>query len=174
MHTQYFKGKEIKVSSRKPQSLFSKKWWLALPQLAMFQELKALLTNLKHRQNCGFKKMWMQIVFKAGTALNCKVQMGAGFKENWLEILSFLRSTFSTPAREHKVLHITGKKVCCWVHSKSKSKAPVLYSSGLQPWASRCSWTSTPRNPGQQRWWWRFLGVVVQEHLEAQGWGPLA
>ena len=45
--------------------------------------------------------------------------------------------------------------------------------SGPQPWASRCSWTSTPRNLGQQRWWRRLLGVVAQEHLEAQGWSPL-
>ena len=49
----------------------------------------------------------------------------------------------------------------------------MVYGSGPQHWASRCHWTSTLRNPDQQRWWQRLLGVVVQEHLEAQGWGPL-
>ena len=62
------------------------------------------------------------------------------------------------------ILHSTVRKVVTY---------QSFTCSGPEPWASRCSWTSTPTNPGQQRWWWRLLGVVVQEHLEAQGWGPL-
>ena len=49
----------------------------------------------------------------------------------------------------------------------------MLYISGLQPWASRCSWTTTARSLHHHLYRPGFLGVEVQEHLEAQGWGPL-
>ena len=40
-----------------------------------------------------------------------------------------------------------------------------------QPWASRCSWTTTPRSLHRHLCWPGFLGVEVREHLEAQRWG---
>ena len=41
----------------------------------------------------------------------------------------------------------------------------VIYTSGPQPWASR--------SLHHHLCWPGFLGVEVQEHLEAQGWRPL-
>ena len=38
---------------------------------------------------------------------------------------------------------------------------------------SRCSQTKVPRSLHHQLGWPGFLGVVVQEHLETQGWEPL-
>ena len=49
----------------------------------------------------------------------------------------------------------------------------LVYSSSPQPWASRCSWTTTPRSLHHYLCWPLFLGAEVQEHLEAQGWRPL-
>ena len=53
------------------------------------------------------------------------------------------------------------------------TQIPVLsFQWSPQHWTSRCSWTTAPRSLLHSWCWPRFLGAEVQEHLEAQGWGP--